>query len=393
MTDAARVVIAGVSTRAAAESAARAGFRVAAVDAYGDLDQHPAVRALALPRDCGVPFTAMAAARAAQAIEADAVAYLSNFENQPAAVDVLARGRQLWGNAPEALGRARDPWFLEDAWRSRGMSTLALHAGDPVAPGGAGGRGVPSEGEWMLKPRASGGGQRIRRGRPGERVPRGCYLQALADGAAASVVMVAGQGGIVPLGFSRQLVGDSAFGAAPHRYCGNILVPADDVELGARTASKACALARIAAETCGLVGVNGVDVIVRDDVPYPLEVNPRWTASMELVERAYGVSVFGAHAAACTGGRLPAFDLDATRAAVEAVGKAIVFARHDVTVGDTRAWLADATVRDVPHPGTRIAAGQPVCTVFASGADTRACYANLVRRAELVREWLDTHRE
>ena len=35
------VLVAGVSTRAAAESAARAGFRVTAIDAFGDLDQHP----------------------------------------------------------------------------------------------------------------------------------------------------------------------------------------------------------------------------------------------------------------------------------------------------------------------------------------------------------------
>jgi hypothetical protein len=41
-----------------------------------------------------------------------------------------------------------------------------------------------------------------------------------------------------------------------------------------------------------------------------------------------------------------------------AVGKAVVFARRDVTIGDTERWLADATVRDVPHPGERIRAGR-----------------------------------
>ena len=40
-----RLLIAGISTRAAAESAARAGFEVTAIDAFGDLDQHPGVRA------------------------------------------------------------------------------------------------------------------------------------------------------------------------------------------------------------------------------------------------------------------------------------------------------------------------------------------------------------
>ena len=88
----ARVLIAGVSTRAAAESAARAGFDVTAIDAFADLDQHPAVRAHGLPG----PFTARAAAEAARSIECDAVAYLSNFENHPAAVRLLTANRRLW---------------------------------------------------------------------------------------------------------------------------------------------------------------------------------------------------------------------------------------------------------------------------------------------------------
>ena len=71
----------------------------------------------------------------------------------------------------------------------------------------------------------------------------------------------------------------------------------------------ASAIARAVAKEFELVGVNGIDFIAADGVPYPIEVNPRWCASMELVERAYGVSMFGLHAAACTAGTLPVFDL------------------------------------------------------------------------------------
>src|SRR5258708_5332396 len=74
-----RVLLAGVSTRAAAESAARAGLAVTALDAFGDLDQHASVTACALSQR----FTAHAAARAARNIQCDTVAYLSNFENHP----------------------------------------------------------------------------------------------------------------------------------------------------------------------------------------------------------------------------------------------------------------------------------------------------------------------
>ena len=79
----ASVLIVGLSTRAAAESAARAGFSVTAIDAYGDLDQHPSVRCLSMPHDFGAPFGPRALARAARGIESDALVYLSSLENHP----------------------------------------------------------------------------------------------------------------------------------------------------------------------------------------------------------------------------------------------------------------------------------------------------------------------
>jgi predicted ATP-grasp superfamily ATP-dependent carboligase len=66
------------------------------------------------------------------------------------------------------------------------------------------------------------------------------------------------------------------------------------------------------------------------------------------------------------------------------VGKAVLYARRTVALGDTRPWLADLTVRDVPHPGERIARGHPVCTIFAEARTAVGCYDALVRRAERI---------
>jgi uncharacterized protein len=141
------------------------------------------------------------------------------------------------------------------------------------------------------------------------------------------------------------------------------------------------------------VGACGVDFIARAGVPVPIEVNPRYSASMELVERAYGLPVFAAHAAACTGGALPAFDLmRARRSGGGAVGKAIVYARRDVVLGDTTRWLDDDARRDVPHPGERIRAGRPICTVLARGDDAAGCRAALLRRAAEVYEEVECTR-
>jgi predicted ATP-grasp superfamily ATP-dependent carboligase len=136
-----------------------------------------------------------------------------------------------------------------------------------------------------------------------------------------------------------------------------------------------------------LRGANGVDLVVaRDDggpTPYLVEVNPRYTASMELVERAYDLNVFSLHREAMVG-RLPTFSLGDHLDAQEAyVGKGIVYARRDVTMPETASW-AEKGRRDVPFPGERIEAGHPVCTVLTEGANRAACWDQLVARAEDV---------
>ena len=368
-----RLLLAGVSTRAAARSAARAGFSVTALDAFGDLDQHPSVRALSLPRDFGSRFTPAAAARAAKTIECDSVAYLSSFENHPRAVATLAAGRTLLGNPPHVLRQVRDPRLVARALRRHGL----------VAP--ASRLDAPRRGSWLVKRLASGGGRGVRAWTIGARVPRGAYLQERIEGTPGSVVFVAALGRAVPLGVSRQICGDGAFGAVGFQYCGNILAAAGDAQFqnGDVLIRSALDVAHAVAGAFGLTGVNGVDFIARDGAAYAIEVNPRFSASMELVERAHEISVFGAHAAACVDGVLPAFDLLQAQRRIEAVGKAIVFAKRDVVIGDSRSWI-DAGICDVPHAGERIDAGRPVCTVFASGRDAAICYVELVRRATEV---------
>src|SRR5262249_23060920 len=194
-------------------------------DAFADADQHPAVQALTLP-EC---FSATAAALFARTIPCDAVAYGSNFENHPRAIDLLAEGRVLWGNPSGAIRRVRDPELLSNALRRRGLPAPLVANAESQIPN------PKSRVEWLIKPRASGGGQRVRRWRHGMRLPPGCYLQEVIDGTPASIVFVAARGRAVPIGFCRQLIGEESFGASGFRYCGNILTAAgeDDQAAGA----------------------------------------------------------------------------------------------------------------------------------------------------------------
>lgn len=384
-----RVVIVGTSTRAIADSAARAGFQVTAVDGFADLDQHPAVDTRLVTPDASGLASAGALASAAACLPADAVAYLSPFENHPDLVARLAAGRTLLGNTPDVLRRVRDPRQVMTALRRRGFAVPDTRLSSEVRLSGADCSG------YLSKPIASGGGHGVRLHRSDETPADDRYLQRWVSGTPASVVFLAAAGRAVPLAVSRQLVGEPGFGADGFRYCGNI-VSGPSAVAGPGCASRAGGwpadaavsreagrLAEAAADEFGLAGVNGIDFVASAGRAVPVEINPRWSASIELVERVTGSPIFSGHACACLAGELPSPDSVALRPG-HAWGKAVVFARHACLMGDAEAWLADPDIRDVPRRGETIAAGHPICTVFASGPTDGECFERLVERASAV---------
>jgi hypothetical protein len=116
-----------------------------------------------------------------------------------------------------------------------------------------------------------------------------------------------------------------------------------------------------------------------------LEVNPRPSASLELIDALYAIRVFDAHVQSFRG-RLPEFD-PAAVSNEAAMGKAILFATGDVQVGDTRDWF-EQNIRDVPHPGESIERGHPICTLLATGRTSPACLRALRVKADEVRSRL-----
>lgn len=372
-----RLLVAGVTTRPLALSAAAAGWSITAADAFGDLDLR-ACADVVVPRGEHGGFDPAAAVAATRGILPDVVAYTSNFENHPAAVADLARGRRLLGNPAPVIRRVRDHLALMRTLRRLGFEAPATRAAPPP-------KRVAAVGRWLLKPRRSGGGHGTVAWHQGRPVARHQYLQERIRGAPGSIVFLADGRRSLALGLSRQLVGRRAFGASGFRYCGSLmgtgLFPAEEA-----LRHRAEALAAAVASEYGLVGLNGIDFIARAGVPWPIEVNPRFSASMELLERGAGLSLFTLHAEAC-GGRLPEA---APRPWRVVQGKAVVFAREDVRVGATRRWLRDPAMADIPHPGQRIGRGRPICTVFASAPDPGACLRALESQAAAVYRGLDS---
>src|SRR5207302_1197351 len=146
-----RVLIAGVSTRGFAESAARAGYDVIAVDGFGDLDLRACATEVHVVR-VGGRFRARAAVAAVRDVSCEAAVYEAGFENHPGAVRALAARRVLWGNPPAVLARARDPRRLARVVGKAGLPAPRVRLTRP-APGVRGG--------WVVKPLHSGGGDGV----------------------------------------------------------------------------------------------------------------------------------------------------------------------------------------------------------------------------------------
>jgi hypothetical protein len=338
-----------------AELAMRAGQRAVVFDLFGDLDLRRSASRVVTRGD----LTALVDAAAAEA--PGAVVYGASFENHPALVDRLEERHTLLGNPPATLRAVRDPVRLGAA-----LGDLPYPRTSDTASSSA---------RWLRKPLRGGGGIGVHEWRGGA-LRAGSVLQERVDGVACSAAAVGNGQDAVVLGLTEQLVGKRAFGVRGYRWCGNVVPPRVPA---AELLDQARAVCSCVAAAFALRGLFGVDFIWDGERAWTIEVNPRPTASLEAIEAAYGTGVFGAHLRACAG-ELPRTEGEPVRAA----GKAVLFATEDVTAGDTERWL-ERGVRDVPHPGERIAAGRPICTVVTTAATPDEALAGLEREAAGLR--------
>ena len=360
-----------------AELAVGAGYDVVALDRFGDLDLQRLCPSVSVLRDLGGRGGMAALVDAAEEIGAPSVVYGAGLENQPALVTRLASGRRLLGCRPETLRRVRDPAVLGASLRAAG------HAYPSTFSAADARRRADRSRRWLRKPVRGGGGRGVRAWRGGALAGE-VVVQERVAGLACSAAAVANGRSAVVLGLSEQLVGLRALGGRGHAWCGNLVPPRLDEEQQRALTVAARAICAHLAAAFALEGLFGVDLVWDGERAWVVEVNPRPTGSLEAVAAAHGVGVFAAHVAAC-GGSLP--PSAPGPAPPRAAGKAILFATADVRVGDTRGW-PERGIRDVPHPGERIEAGHPICTLVSSQDSPDAVMADLEARAAGLRNEL-----
>jgi predicted ATP-grasp superfamily ATP-dependent carboligase len=301
-------------------------------------------------------------------IEPPAWMYTGALENHPELVDQLGWIAPLWGNSGEVLARVRSPWELSEVLAAAGLlfPEIRHSAGN-----------IPRDGSWLTKTYAGASGSGVRewgeeRGARSEdeRGTLACYQRKI-DGVPCAAVFVAVNGETKLLGVTRQLIGEPWLGAHGFQYAGSIGPWAiSDV-----TRSTIEQIGSAIADRFELIGLFGVDFILDGDNVWTLEVNPRYTASVEIVERFSGISAIAAHVKACDG-QLPKPHQSYPKSIFPMCGKAILFAKRELIISDEFAgWslmesarLPWPTVADVSPAGTAIETDRPILSIFAEAA-------------------------
>ncbi len=371
MADPGNLIIFGASTRAAAFSALRANLRPLCADLFADADLQARCPALPLPGRYPEAFLGC--------IDAEVAGpwmYTGALENHSDIVDRMARRRPLWGNDGAVLLRARSPDVIGAAAKAVGLPAPAVRAFVRRPPAG----------RWLVK--AWGRRQEAihfwNEADAGDRPSSSVYLQEFIEGESQAAIFCAEGGRARLLGISRQLVGEEFLHARPFCYCGSVGPIHCDLK-------QVRALEWFGSELtsqCGLRGLFGVDGISCAGSFWPVEVNPRYTASIEVLEYALGLSAIAWHRAAFVPSILPPVPAGGRGFYV---GKAVLFAQSDLTFPHEGPW-SDVLLRppslsepprfaDIPHPGTAVKAGWPILTFFAQGAGIGACLDELRRIA------------
>ena len=353
-----RVLVAGFSTRHVAQSAARAGYEVCAVDHFCDQDLFWYTRDRMRFEDLSdLPETVDRMCRN----------YSFDFVIATSGAEDLTFPVPLCGTSRDKVGRFLDKLDMQHFFESLKVPVPR------IAPEGK----YPA----MAKPRRGAGGWRnaVLHNAPEEKhwaylYPDLPYIrQELVEGIPTSVCCVANGHAARAIAVNEQLLrgnGESAFG-----FSGSV------TPFNHPLSGQMVALAENIAASSGCIGTLGIDFVIGHDTPWVIEVNPRFQGTVDTVEMAYGCSLFQYHVNACAG------MLPKVPQVQEYAARRILFADRDMTLGVDLKELAPV-VSDIPWPGTFFEEEQAIVSVSGSGSTRDEALTALDKNISTVRQYI-----
>lgn len=367
-----QLIIVGASARAACFSARRSAYSPYWIDQYGDHDLTQNFIGRCVPADeypWGI-LDYIAASPSAPFL------YTGALENHLQVLEALEKHRSLLGNSAEVCRTVRNPELVSACFEQADIRHPLL-SGLPSAA-------KLTDQQWLVKPRRSAGGMGVRHYSSEENVlPEGYYLQEFIRGENRAGVFLGNGRSVSLIGVTRQLVGEAFLHAGEFSYCGSI----GPLQLDDNEYQQWLHIGRALSAEFGLKGLFGVDAINRSGELYPLEINPRYTASVEVLELALEIPVITMHYDACHG-KLPSAPLPVVKSLI---GKAYLFAAQAIQSPAIVELLHDGSdsfpeSADIPQAGTVISRGHPVMTILTRAGSLENGLQVLMDKAKLLYE-------
>lgn len=351
-----RLAIVSQSARIYSQMAQQEGFSVLAVDAFADVDtqqaaqsvyQWPGLCSPVSDQDRGGLFTVL------DAFEPDAVLVGSGFEADNISYTALFTRYAVLGNLPEVVDRVKNPQWLKAFCDAHGVSSPEITTQKPHT------------GQWLSKKMGSCGGSHVYDWQAFSHEGESAYWQALQPGQTVGILFVAHADSVALIGVHalKQHIGSYAYAGVKKLHDNLLYATADS-------------LLKKLIPDLGLVGINSIDAIWHAGSLHVIEVNPRLSASMRLYQQ---LPLIQAHIASCRHEILPILHQHATHAS-----HCIAYARQEIDLSQLAFpdWLEDRP------SGGNVAAGQPVCSLYAEGhSDSEVLQALQDKKTRLEKLW------
>ena len=388
-----KLLIVGASVRAQVVSAIGAGFSVAAYDLFADhdcklaCDQAGRDEASIARIDSLDQIVDIVSNRQHDlSRRKPGVAILcGGIEQCHSAMKAVEDWMPIAGCSTESMTLINDWSRLAEIFKQSGCFAAATVNRLPV-------EATPAD--WLRKPVVGAGGMMIRLARDSDlsstaNLAAHIYQQRI-QGHSWSALFAARDGESTLVGVTRQLVGDRRFTNSPFAYCGSV----GPLRLKTAYENQLLELGKQLTQAFHIPGLFGVDFILNERGIWPVDINPRITASAELFEafdrETEQPRAFNMILAQLGEINLATCSIDNVRPATRIRGKAVVFHQTPRVLHVTRETLdnlcslvrAGLCISDIPNIGAEIAPDQPMATVHVSGVDQDSVESSLVSAAE-----------
>ncbi|RJS86163.1 ATP-grasp domain-containing protein [Methanophagales archaeon] len=377
-----KILAIGYSARHIVCSGSRAGYEMSAADSFGDVDTRRCATRYFLLNP--LQLHADVKHLKSEIEEADGIIIGSGFESADFGFLTVKDRKKIVGNTPKKTREVSNKAWLSSRLDDLGIPHPLSYTGREIAEGEEKEKAKLKDFHYpvVAKPVYGGGGTANFFCIDEKELIHWAKLfpdflfQEYINGTHASVSLISTEHEAISVSVNEQLIGlDSVYAPGPFAYCGNIS------PFITKSSERMCEIAEFLTTELGLVGSNGIDFVVTDDVPFVIEVNPRFQGSLDTVELSTGLNLNLVDASMkAVRGDLLVERVEAKRYAA----KTIVFARQEGVVMGNLDRNVQGIV-DIPEKGRIVKQGEPIATGIGIGDSREEAVAEAMSNAERIK--------